>query len=84
MIHIITLLFSRNVLLLILFIVTSYILMIHLAKKFTKQKGKYESLRMEAIDHLYSSWVKAKSSNTKDIISEEMKEKYDINLTYKS
>lgn len=61
----------------------SFLIMNDAMKKFTKQKNKFEALRLETIDNLQSTWTKSRNAGQRDRISREAKEKHDINLAYK-
>ncbi|TVY11481.1 DUF2663 family protein [Paenibacillus cremeus] len=66
-------------------LVTVYCLMSFFAKKYLEQKGKYDALRAEIIVFFqYGPWSKTKGTAIHDLISRELKELFDINLTYKS
>lgn len=84
MMKVLAVLFNGGNLALLLFAVTSFLLMNSYTKAYTKHKAKYESLRAEAIEFMYVTWVQTKNSIVKDAISKDLKETYDINLTYKS
>ncbi|WP_409344080.1 DUF2663 family protein [Paenibacillus sp. MBLB4367] len=79
-------LFSGNAahLFLLAALATLYIVTNNYMKSYGKQKSKYETLRIEAIDHLHSTWVKSKSSAIRDIISKHLKDKHNINVSHKS
>lgn len=78
--------FSGNAanLLLLAALVTLYIVTNNYMKTYSKQKSKYETLRIEAIDHFHSTWIKAKSSTIRDVISKHLKDTYNINLSFKN
>jgi type III secretory pathway component EscU len=73
---------SLNMFLLIA-VVTLYTYSIQYAGKAEKAKKKYEDLRVEVIDRLYSTWIKTKHSDMRDEISRNMNDK-GINVRYKS
>ena len=76
--------FEEKSLTLIFLLTTSILFMNTYSKQHTKHKNKYEALRTETIGHLQSHWLKNMNTYERDLISKEMKEKYDINLAYKS
>jgi H+/gluconate symporter-like permease len=73
---------SFNVLFLII-VVTTYTFSIHYSKKASKAKNKFDDLRLEVIERLYSTWIKTNNSEIRDKISRAMASQ-GINLTYKS
>jgi heme/copper-type cytochrome/quinol oxidase subunit 2 len=52
--------------------------------KIDKQKDKYESLRVETVDLLNTTWIWRMNLDTREKIAKIMKEKYDVNVFYKS
>jgi heme/copper-type cytochrome/quinol oxidase subunit 2 len=55
-----------------------------LNKKIKKQKDKYESLRIETIDLMNTTWIWRMNLDTREKIAKIMKEKFDVNVVYKS
>ncbi|TCZ73027.1 DUF2663 family protein [Paenibacillus albiflavus] len=55
-----------------------------LSKKVESTKKKYEGLRAEVIDKLYTSWLNNTSSEIRDRISKKMSDEYGINMVYKT
>ncbi|NQX62057.1 DUF2663 family protein [Paenibacillus qinlingensis] len=49
-----------------------------------KAKGKYEDLRIEAIERLEASWLKDVKSEARDQISSFLSKEFDINIVYKN
>jgi hypothetical protein len=68
---------------LLLTAITLYTYSIQYAGKAEKAKNKFEDLRVEVIDRLYSTWIKTKNSDVRDEISRDMAGK-GINVRYKS
>lgn len=52
--------------------------------KIDKHKDKYESLRVETVDLLNTTWIWRMNLDTREKIAKIMKEKYDVNVFYKS
>jgi hypothetical protein len=67
----------------LLAVITLYTYSIQYARKAEKAKKKYEDLRVEVIDRLYSTWIKTKNSDVRDEISRDMAGK-GINVRYKT
>lgn len=54
------------------------------SKKVESTKKKFEGLRAEVIDKLYSSWLHNTSSEIRDRITKKMNDDYGINMVYKT
>jgi hypothetical protein len=67
----------------ILAAISLYIYSIQFAKKAEKAKKKYEDLRVEVIERLYSTWIKTQHSDMRDEISRYLNDK-GINVRFKS
>jgi Sec-independent protein secretion pathway component TatC len=67
----------------ILAAISLYTYSIQFAKKTEKAKKKYEDLRVEVIERLYSTWIKTQHSDMRDEISRYLNDK-GINVRYKS
>lgn len=75
---------EKLLLTLLLASVTCVIYTSNVSKKVESMKKKYEGLRSEVIDKLYTSWLKNTSSEIRDRISQKMNEEYGINMVYKT
>jgi hypothetical protein len=62
----------------------SFMLMSSYTELYNKHKIKYDLLRAETIDLFFDPWGISKNAAVRDTISKDLKETYDINISFKS
>ncbi|CAG7642348.1 DUF2663 family protein [Paenibacillus allorhizosphaerae] len=78
--------FGNNKLLfsMLLGLISSYYLMNYFTTQYDKQKTKYDLLRAEMIDYFMFPRTASKHAAMREAISKQLKEKHDINISFKS
>ncbi|CAG7612562.1 hypothetical protein PAESOLCIP111_01546 [Paenibacillus solanacearum] len=78
--------FGNNKLLffMLLGLISSYYMMNYFTTQYDKQKAKYDLLRAEMIDYFMFPRSSSKYAAMREAISRQLKEKHDINISFKN